>query len=263
MLPTLFNIGDFPVHAYGVLIAIGFLLTVWVAKRDAEKMGMPGDKIVDLGFWSLLVGMVGARILYVFTRFDYYTAHPLEMFYVWEGGLVFFGGPLLCIPFFIWYTKKHNLPRWKVLDIAAVGVPLAHAFGRLGCLSAGCCYGKPTGGNWGIKLYSDLVEPHMQGVYLHPTQIYESVSMLLLFFALRRLEFRRKFEGQVMFVYLIAYSIIRSIIEIFRGDSIRGFVIDDVLSTSQFISIIVIAFSIVFYIKRSRQAACLTNPASA
>lgn len=262
MFPTLFRIGDFPVHSYGVLIAIGFLLCVWISKRDAEKQGMPGDKVVDLGFWSLLIGMIGSRILYIFTRWDYYMSHPVEMFYVWEGGLVFFGGPLLNIPFFWWYTKRHNLPRWKVLDLGAVAVPFAHAFGRLGCLAAGCCYGRPTGGEWGLKLYSDLVESHLQGVYLHPTQLYESVAMFALFFALRRLEFRRKFEGQVLFVYLIAYSILRSIIEVFRGDSIRGFVIEGVLSTSQFISIIVITVATVIYVKKYREA-CLLKKASA
>lgn len=205
--------------------------------------------------------MIGCRALYIITRWSYFTENPAEMFYVWEGGLVFFGGPLLNIPFFIWYTKRHNMDRWKILDLGAVAVPLAHSFGRLGCLAAGCCHGRATGGNWGIKLYSELVEPHLQGVYIHPTQIYESVSLFILFLFLRRLEFRKKFEGQVMFVYLIAYSIIRSIIEIFRGDSIRGFVIDGIISTSQFISILVIIGAVVGYILRQRQA-CLAKPAS-
>lgn len=256
MLPTLFRIGDFPIHAYGVLIAFGFLLCVWVSKRDAQAQGIPGDKIVDLGFWSLLVGMLGARILYVITRSSYYAAHPIEVFYVWEGGLVFFGGPLLNIPFFFWYTKKFKLNRWKVLDIGSTAIPLAHSFGRLGCLSAGCCYGRPTNGDWGIKLYTDLVEPHLQGVYLHPTQLYESACLMILFFVLRSMRFRKQFDGQVFYVYLISYSIIRSIIEIFRGDTIRGFVIEDVLSTSQFISILVIVVASILYIKKKRDA-CL------
>lgn len=254
MFPTLFKIGDFPIHSYGILIAVGFLSCVWVSKRDGEAQGIPGDKIVDLGFWALLVGMLGSRILYILTRLSYYAENPLEIFYVWEGGLVFFGGPLLCIPFFLWYTKRHGLPRWKVLDLGTTAIPLAHAFGRLGCLSAGCCYGRPTGGDWGIKLYTDLVEPHMQGVYLHPTQLYESLALLALFFILRAMRKTKKFDGQVFFTYLISYSIIRSIIEIFRGDTIRGFVIDGILSTSQFISVIVVIVASILYFKRKREA---------
>ncbi|MEW6057786.1 MAG: prolipoprotein diacylglyceryl transferase [Bdellovibrionota bacterium] len=252
MFPVLIEIGGFPIHTYGLLIATGFLLSLWVAKRETERLGLPGEKMVDLGFWSLLIGMIGSRILYVLTRWSYYSSHPIEIFYVWEGGLVFFGGPLLNIPFFLWYTKKHKLPRWTMLDLSATSVPLAHAFGRLGCLSAGCCYGKPTGENWGIKLYSSLVEPHLHGVYLHPTQLYESASLFALFFFLRWLRVRKKFDGQLLCLYFIGYSIIRSILEIFRGDKIRGFVIENVLSTSQFISIIVILGAIALYRYRSK-----------
>lgn len=251
MFPILLKIGNFPVHTYGFLIAVGFLLCVWISKREGIRQGMPGDRIVDLGFWALLVGMIGARILYIFTRWPYYMEHPMEMLYVWEGGLVFYGGPLSCIPFFIWYTKHYKLPRWKVIDIGAQAVPLAHAFGRLGCLSAGCCFGRPTGGNWGVKLYTELVEPaSLRGIYLHPTQLYESFSLIVLFFALRRLRFHKKFDGEIFCMYMIFYPIIRSIIEMFRGDEIRGFVVDGVLSTSQFISILVIAVTMVFYLRK-------------
>ena len=254
MFPILLNVGTFPIHSYGFLIAVGFLLCVWVSKREGQRLGLPAEKIVDLGFWSLLVGMIGSRVLYVFTLLPYYREHPLEIFYVWEGGLVFFGGPLLCIPFFFWYTKHHKLPRWKVLDLGVTAIPLAHAFGRLGCLSAGCCHGRATGGNWGIKLYTELVEPSLRGVYIHPTQIYESVSLMVLFFGLRYLRLHKKFDGELFCTYLISYSIIRSIIEIFRGDAVRGFVIPDLVSTSQFISILVIIGTLLLYFKLRKTA---------
>lgn len=262
MFPILLKIGSFPVHSYGFFIAVGFLLCVWVSKREAQRIGLPGEKIVDLGFWSLLVGMVGARVLYVLTLWPQFAQHPIEALYVWEGGLVFFGGPLSCIPFFFWYTKRNNFPRWQVLDIGAQAVPLAHAFGRIGCLSVGCCHGKATGGEWGIKLYSELVERDLRGVFIHPTQIYESVALILLFFALRRLRLRKKFDGQIACVYLIAYSIIRSVIEVFRGDSIRGFVLPDLISTSQFISILVILATIALYLKLKTRDAATTQLSS-
>ncbi|MBI2605760.1 MAG: prolipoprotein diacylglyceryl transferase [Deltaproteobacteria bacterium] len=254
MLPILFRIGDFPVHSYGVLIAAGFLLCVWLSKREAARIGLPGERIVDLGFWSLLVGMLGARILFIITRWSYFREYPLEMFYVWEGGLVFYGGPIVALPFHLWYCRKYALPVRKVLDLAAVAIPIAHAFGRLGCLSAGCCHGKATGGSWGIILNSELVEPHLRGIPLHPTQIYEAASLFGLFFYLAWRRHRKKFDGELALTYVIAYSIIRSVIEIFRGDSIRGFVIDGWLSTSQFISVLAVVAAIVAWISMKQTA---------
>lgn len=253
MFPTLVEIFGFPIHTYGVLIATGFVLCVWVAKKEALRTGLPAQKIVDAGFWSLLVGMAGARILYVITRLDYYRLAPLEVFSVWEGGLVFYGGPIAVAPFFFWYAKKNKIPILKLLDLAGFAVPLAHAFGRLGCFSTGCCYGKPTGGNWGVKFHSELVEPALRGVYLHPTQLYESFCLFALFGFLYRLHKHKKFDGQIVVLYLILYSVIRFTIEIFRGDTIRGFVIPDILSTSQFISIFVFFIGIgCYYLLKGR-----------
>ncbi len=255
MLPILLRIGNFPVHTYGVLIAAGFLLCVWISKREAVRIGLPGPRIVDLGFWSLLVGMAGARILFIITRWSYFREYPLEMFYVWEGGLVFYGGIIAALPFYLWYCRKHALPVWKVLDLAAVAIPIAHAFGRFGCLSAGCCHGKATEGSWGIILNSELVEPRLRGIPLHPTQIYEAASLLALFLYLSWRRRRKKFDGELALTYVIAYSIIRSVIEIFRGDSIRGFVIDGWLSMSQFISALAIVAAIGAWILRKQTAA--------
>ena len=253
MLPELLRIGDFPIHTYGVLIALGFLLCVWVSRREGKRLGIPVERIVDLGFWSILIGMVGARILFVITRWQEFWAAPVDIFRVWEGGLVFYGGPLACLPFFLWYTKKYGLPRWKILDIAAVAVPLAHAFGRLGCLSSGCCYGIPTGGDWGLRLHSPLLEAHLQGVPLHPTQIYEGAGLFVLFFYLRWKRRHKAFDGQLLFLYAIGYSALRIVVEFFRGDLIRGFVIQDYLSTSQFIALLVIVAAVLAYKMREME----------
>lgn len=128
-----------------------------------------------------------------------------------------------------------------MIDIMSPGLVVAHAFGRIGCLSAGCCYGRPTDAPWGIKLFSDLVDETHRGIPLHPTQLYESSALFILYAGLMYIFKHRKFDGQVGLTYFMLYPIIRSIIEVFRGDSIRGFVIDGILSTSQFISILVFA----------------------
>ena len=148
------------------------------------------------------------------------------------------GAPFALVPYIIYFARKHRLNVWRVFDVLIPGVTLAHAFGRVGCLGAGCCYGRPTGANWGVKLHSDLVSEPLRGVFLHPTQIYEALGLFLLFLGLLWTFKSRKFDGQVILTYFFAYPMIRSTIEIFRGDLIRGFVIDGVLSTSQFISIL-------------------------
>jgi len=253
MYPLLFNIGPIPIHTYGFMIAIGFLTAVSVIKRLSIRSGLDVDRTLDLCFWTLLVGFLGCRILFIITRFSYFMADPISMIKVWEGGLVFFGGPLLAVPFVIWYVRKHKLPLWKTMDVMVPGLAIAHVFGRFGCLAAGCCYGKPTGTSFGVKLYSDLVDADKRGINLHPTQLYEAGALFILFLGLLYVFKRKHFDGQVILTYFMAYPIIRSIVEIFRGDEIRGFVIQDILSTSQFISILVFLAAFVVLNLRLKQ----------
>lgn len=253
MFPVLVRIHDFPIHSYGVLIALGFLLAVWFAKAEARRLRLPPEKIVDLGFWALLVGMAGSRALFVVTQLSYFSEHPWEMFHIWEGGLVFYGGFLACGPFFYWFCRKNKMSMATVLDLGAVCLPLAHAFGRIGCFSAGCCYGKPTGMPWGVAFDSPLVDVSVRGIPVHPTQLYEALSLLVLFFILRRQRLHKKFNGEIAILYCVGYAAIRFVIEFFRGDLVRGFVIPDVISTSQFIAILVFAAGATFYFLKRRE----------
>jgi phosphatidylglycerol:prolipoprotein diacylglycerol transferase len=253
MYPELFRIGPFPIHTYGVLVAIGFLVAVQVIKKLAAMSKLPVEKVLDLTFWCLLVGFIGARVLFVLTRWQDFAADPLAVFKVWEGGLVFFGGPIAAVPFAIYYLKKHQMNLWAVMDSMIPGLVIAHAFGRLGCIAAGCCYGKPTGGDWGFVFHSELVDVTLRGVHLHPVQLYESLALVVLFFGLLSLYKRKSFDGHVTLFYFMIYPIIRSIVEIYRGDQIRGFVIDNILSTSQFISILVFGVSALLLVKRLKQ----------
>jgi phosphatidylglycerol:prolipoprotein diacylglycerol transferase len=253
MYPILINLGPLPIHTYGFLIAIGFLVALAVIRRLATDAKMNVDRILDLTFWSLLVGFLGARVLFIITRWQEFFQDPLAIFKVWQGGLVFLGGPIATIPFIVWYVRKFKLPVWKTLDVLTPGLVIAHMFGRFGCLTAGCCYGKPTGTDFGIRLYSDLVDRSLQGIPLHPTQIYEATSLFLLFLALLFLSRRKVFDGQVSLTYLMAYPVIRSVIEVFRGDLIRGFVIDEVLSTSQFLSGLIFVAALGVLIVRLKQ----------
>ncbi len=256
MYPLLFNIGSIPVHTYGFLIALGFLTAVYVARCLALRAGLAVDKVIDLAFLCLLSGFLGARLLFVITRWDYFMQVPMDIFRVWEGGLVFYGGPLVAAPVAIWFMRRNKMSVWTAGDVILPGLTVAHMFGRFGCLAAGCCYGKATDSAFGIRFNSPLVEPALRGIPLHPTQLYEAFSLLVLFCGMLYIHKSKKFEGQVMLVYFMAYPIIRSLIEIFRGDLIRGFVIEDVLSTSQFISIGVFAVATAVLVWRLREV-CL------
>ena len=258
MHPLLFEINlgflKIPLHTYGFMIAIGFLMGIWSVRRLSFKSGMNADLNADLAFWLLMYGFLGARVLFIITRFDYFMQNPIDMIKVWEGGLVFFGGLIAATAYSFYYFKKHSLNVWKMIDVFVPGLVVAHAFGRLGCLSAGCCYGRLTDVPWAIRLNSDLVDESLRNMPIHPTQLYESVSLFLLFAGLLYTFKHRKFEGQVGLTYFMIYPIIRSIIEIYRGDSIRGFVIDGILSTSQFISILVFLGALLMLLIRMKQS---------
>lgn len=230
---------NIPIHTYGLMIAVGFLTGVYTVRKLAARSGVKPDLVSDLAFWLLMIGFAGARLLYIITRLDFFIANPGEILRVWEGGLVFFGGLIAATAYAFWFFRKHQLQVWKMTDILSPGVVVAHAFGRVGCLAAGCCYGKPTGAPWGIRLNSELVDFQLRGIPLHPTQIYESTALFILFAGMLWVFRHKKFDGQVGLTYFMLYPVIRSIIEIFRGDTVRGFVVDGILSTSQFISLLV------------------------
>jgi phosphatidylglycerol:prolipoprotein diacylglycerol transferase len=253
MHPLLFQIGPVPIHTYGFLIALGFILALQVIRKLAERSKLDSERVLDLTFWSLLVGFLGCRILFIITRWEYFSQEPVAMLKLWEGGLVFLGGPIAVFPFVAWQVRKHQLPIWKTMDVMIPGLVLGHMFGRFGCFAAGCCYGKPTDLPWGVRFQSELVDTAMRGIPLHPTQLYEAFSLGVLFAGLLWVFRTKKFDGQVVLTYFMAYPIIRSIIEVFRGDTIRGFVIDGVLSTSQFISILVFAAALAGLRHRLRQ----------
>lgn len=257
MHPTLLEIplgfATIPIHTYGLMIAIGFLLAIYTVRKLAVRNQINPDLVSDLSFWLLVYGFIGARALFVFTRLEDYLSNPIEIFKVWEGGLVFFGGLISATIYAFFFFKRHRLAVWKMIDVLSPGVVLAHAFGRLGCLGAGCCYGRPTGGTWGIKFHSELVDLPLRGIPLHPVQLYESSALFILFGGMMYLSRHRRFEGQVGLTYFMIYPIIRSIVELFRGDVIRGFVIEDVLSTSQFISILVFSAAMVVLIRRLKR----------
>ena len=223
MFPVLIKIGPLTVHTYGFLIAIGFLVALTLAAREAKRKDIPNESVVDIGFYALLSGIIGARLFFILTNLQSYLEHPLDMVKIWEGGLVFYGGVLFAFPTVIWFAKKKGLPLWQTADIWAPSIAIGHAIGRLGCFCAGCCYGKPAEGlPWSVT-FTNPDSLAVLGTPLHPTQLYESAAELLNFLILITLRRHQSFKGQLFLMYILNYSIIRSVVEMFRGDEVRGF----------------------------------------
>ena len=212
-----FQIGSLPIHWYGVLVALGFWVGLWNASRRAAKAGISPDRVWDAGLWIITGTIIGARSLYVVTYWEKdFAGKPIsEIFMVHHGGLVFYGGLIGATLATIIFLRIKKLPIWKFGDALAPGIALGYAFGRIGCLMNGCCYGKACSLPWAIHFPADHAT---QGVGVHPTQVYDSLMSLGLFAFLAWFWPRRKFDGQVFALYLIGYAIERTIVEFFRGD---------------------------------------------
>lgn len=254
MYPILFEIplfGGIPVYTYGVLVACAFVVGIAWVSYEARRVGQNPGRATDLVFYIILAGIIGSRIVYVLiTERQRFFDNPLVFFRIWEGGLVWYGGLNAAILVAVWYFRKYKLPVMIYLDIFAPAVSLGHAIGRIGCLMAGCCFGKPAAvGAWYAITFSG--QPHSfapAGIPLYPTQIMESAGELIIFTSLFFLRYKKRFNGQIIGTYLILYGILRFFIEFVRGDMDRGFVISDVLSVSQLVSIAMVAIGIILYV---------------
>lgn len=217
MYPILFSIGRITVYTYGLMMALAFLAAIWIISYSSKEEGLDIAKLVDLAFFAILSGIIGSRIFYILINPLEYISHPLKIFKIWEGGLVFYGGILGGILATIYLIKRYQLPLWKTLDILAPALILAQAIGRIGCFMAGCCYGQPTELPWSVTFNNPKTLAPM-GIPIHPTQLYHSsvnlIIFAILFFIVRK---RRHFTGQIFSLYLCLYSAGRFVIEFFRG----------------------------------------------
>jgi phosphatidylglycerol:prolipoprotein diacylglycerol transferase len=250
MYPTLFHIGNFAVHTYGFFVAIGFLLAISLAIREAKRVGEDPEKIIDLSLYIIIAAIIGSRLLYVAINWRDFRADPLEIIRIWNGGLVFYGGLIGASLVTIWYLRKHQLHVWKTADIFAPSIALGQSIGRIGCFFAGCCYGKVCHDWWCVTFtHPESLAP--KGVPLHPVQLYSAANAFLIYFVLIRLRRSKKFEGELFWVYTLLYAITRSFIEFFRGDY-RGALFGGLLSTAQTMGIVMalIAIFMLVYLRR-------------
>jgi phosphatidylglycerol---prolipoprotein diacylglyceryl transferase len=242
-----FQILGFSVYWYGILAAAGFLIGFGTASRRGPREGISSEDIINLAPWIIGGAIVGARLLYVITFWNReFAGKPLIEIFNMRTGLVYYGGLIGSSLATVFYCRRHKLDLWKMGDIFAPSVALGHAFGRFGCLMTGCCYGSPTDLPWAIHFPKDH---WTRGIGVHPTQVYEAGLNFLLFVGLTWLYRRKKFDGQIFAAYLICYAVLRSLVEIFRGDYEKHY-LGGIATPGQTVSILIMAAGLTLWWKR-------------
>lgn len=260
MRPTLFSLRLFGheigLHSYGLAIALGFAAGIFLAARQARRLEMNVPDVLDLSFWMLVAGLLGSRVMFVLLNAGDYarlctgfgqprTAFTLisdctAVFRLWEGGLVFYGGAVASTIVVAITARRRGWSFGKVADVFAPSLALGHAFGRIGCFAAGCCFGKLCPSSWagavsfppGSVAFEDFVSHGLLAptahttLALHATQLYEAAGELLIFFTLLALRRRQRAYGSLALSYALMYAILRGLGEVFRGDAGRRFLIE-------------------------------------
>jgi phosphatidylglycerol:prolipoprotein diacylglycerol transferase len=256
MHPILFDFHGLTIYSYGVLLAAAYLLGLQFALVRARRRGLDGQRVMDLGIWIIVSALIGAKLLLLIVDHKQFST-PRDLLGLARSGGVFYGGLIAAVVVALIYLRRHKLPLWTTTDVFAPGIALGHVVGRMGCLLAGCCFGRPTSVPWAVTFRDPAAAVNVGtplGIPLHPTQLYEAAAELLILAFLLLWERRgRPFPGRTFWSYMLLYGVSRFIIEFYRGDP-RGMVFD-ALSTSQFVSVILVPLSIVMLVLLSRRDA--------
>lgn len=242
MYPILFKIGPITIYTYGFFVFLGAIAFYLTSKRKAAQAGIDKNLFTDIYFWMLVWGFIGARLLYILVEFKYFLSDPLAVGLA-RSGFVLYGG---IIGGFLWLyfaARRNKINFGLLLDVIALGSPVGHALGRIGCFCFGCCYGRPTDSLIGV-LFPPESPAGICGQKVIPTQLISAAFLFVLFFILMAINKTKRFSGQVALSYVIIYGIFRFIIEFFRADP-RGAMLG--LATSQWIAMIMVVASIVWW----------------
>jgi len=228
MHPVLLQIGGFSLYSWGMMVALGFVVGIVIALFRAKKDGIPAEFVMDGAMYVIISAMIGARAFYIIGFWSEYKDNLWNIFAVWEGGMVFYGGLIFAvIALFIWARSK-KVPVMKFLDLAAPSVAIGYSIGRIGCFLRGCCFGTECDLPFAVHF------PESQG-FVHPTQIYSSLAGLLIFIVLIFVRDKKRYDGQVFIWGIMLYSLYRFLIEFFRYNVLHW----GVFSPSQWISAVI------------------------
>jgi phosphatidylglycerol---prolipoprotein diacylglyceryl transferase len=241
-------------HTYGVLVAAAFLVGLWMVGRLAKDDGLNADSVTNLGLYCALAAIVGAKVMMFLIDIPYYSQHPGEIFSIesLQAGGVFYGGLIGALAVAWWYMRRTRLPALRTADVFAPAIALGHAIGRIGCFTAGCCWGTECDRSWAVTFTSQ--EAHNRvgvplGVPLHPTQLYESAAEFAIFAMLYWRIRKAHPQGSIISLYLMLYSTARFIVEFFRYHE-QGNLFNGPLDTSQWISLALFALGAAYFVRR-------------
>lgn len=238
MYNEVLKIGSISIHGYGLMIAVGILCALVLVGKRAKKRGLDADFVYGLGIVALVFGFIGAKLLYCIVEMDAFLNEPMRILF--GSGFVLYGGVIAGIFAAMVYSKHKRIAFFQYFDLAVPSLAIAQGFGRIGCFLAGCCYGRETDSAIGIVFHNSSIAPN--GVKLIPTQLFSSAGDFLIAIVLLLYARKDRKTGRIGALYLILYSAGRFIMEFFRNDY-RGSI--GILSTSQFISLIVLATGII------------------
>jgi phosphatidylglycerol:prolipoprotein diacylglycerol transferase len=265
-IPIPFTDRHVPVFGFGVALFLAFLAASWLATRLCRREGLNPDRVVaDMGLWMFLGGLIGARLFFIVQNLSEFKS-PLDVFKIWEGGLVFYGGVIGAALVFLYYTRRHGLPVWQVLDVFAPATAIGIGVGRFGCLLNGCCWGKPAELPWAITfpaqslpwqehlLHGWITAAAPRSLPVHPTQIYMAIDGFLLMALLLAFFPQRRRHGDAMALLMVGYAASRFLIEFLRNDVPP---LRDGLTISQNISLLLLLGGVAlwWYVRRVPAAA--------
>jgi len=249
MHPILFKLGPITIYTYGVLVAIGIFVGSVILMKLAEREGLSTKDVADTAFWSVIAGLVGARVFFFIYNPEYLRPW-YRLFFFWEGGLVWYGGVLFGALTAIYFVRKRNIPLWRFADVVSIPLSVGLGFGRIGCTMAGCCYGKVCHAPFAL-VFKDPHSAAPLGVPLCPTQPVSSAANFLIAAVLYAIYRKRRVPGVVFGSYLVLYGVFRFLIEFWRATPKEFF---GFLSNNQVISIIMVASGALLILWRKKQA---------
>jgi len=265
--PEFIRIGPLDIHTYGVMVALGFMIGLGTAVQRARRAGIDPDRVADFGIWLVVSGMLGGKLFHViFFWNDFIYGLQHDGLRSLRSGFVFYGGFIAASLTAVAYATVKRLPLAKMGDILAPSIALGHAFGRMGCFFNGCCYGKvcATGFPFGVRFPRILgptgnvvgsppfVDHLRQGLVpmtataslpIHPTELYEVAGNLVIFAWLSAFFRYRQYDGQVWWLYVLSYGVLRFFVEFFRGDYDSHYF--GALTVGQIVAMVMIAVSII------------------